>query len=447
MMKMFTRTISTLLKRPALSAAVAGWAAALVAGVVLASFGYDRIGTVEYLVIARNIAAGHGFVFNVGEPCAWRPPLYIYLVAGFYALFGPTIWPVFIFQGFVHGLTAMLTARFGQRLAGPAVGLAAGIAVAGHPFLLVQVFRIMTENLFVLVLVLMLFAVTELLSSPRRHWWITTGLLIGVAAVTRSVMMLFPVFVVPVAFWFRRRETSVPGLVAGAAALGMCTVLVIAPWTVRNYRVTGGDVIPISASGGYALWVGNHLPTAGMDDDGLLSDPRFGEAGLQRMLRDLEEALGPENRTGDDEKSLLVDAWGRKAGSDRLTRVAFRDMRRHPLGTLWLWVKKGFRFWFHYLGLEDKWVQAAVFLLQIAVLLPAVRGIYLTMRFAPGAQFAAIWLAVGYLELMYAITISNCRYSMPVLPHMLILAAIGILHPWKRAQAPDCGPDTHSPAA
>ena len=48
-----------------------------------------RVGTVEYHQTAVNLARGQGFVLRVGDPpLLWRPPLYVWLLAGIFGLMG-----------------------------------------------------------------------------------------------------------------------------------------------------------------------------------------------------------------------------------------------------------------------------------------------------------------------------------------------------------------------
>ena len=75
------------------------------------------------------------------------------------------------------------------------------------------------------------------------------GLLAGAATLTRPAMLFFLALV---ALWLitRRRVLVVVAIAAGS-------LLVVAPWTARNYDVHGRFVL-VAADGGVTFWTGNH---------------------------------------------------------------------------------------------------------------------------------------------------------------------------------------------
>ena len=86
-----------------------------------------------------------------------------------------------------------------------------------------------------------------------KPWrWLAAGALLGVVNLCKPTFLLLPLVVLVM----RPRR----GLLVLAAMLA-----VVAPWTVRNWLVTGGEFLPVATEqGGLTTFVGNYQPTAGL---------------------------------------------------------------------------------------------------------------------------------------------------------------------------------------
>src|SRR4029079_4766449 len=89
--------------------------------------------------------------------------------------------------GALTGAAAIaLTAILGLMIAGPEIGLVAGAIVALDPMLIASDSSLMSETLYVvLVLVAMLLAVRAV-RSRAWGWWLALGLALGAAVLTRQ---------------------------------------------------------------------------------------------------------------------------------------------------------------------------------------------------------------------------------------------------------------------
>ncbi len=91
--------------------------------------------------------------------------------------------------------------------------------------------------------------------------WAWFGVLWGAAGlVNPSVLTIFGVLLL----WscWRRRRTAAPWLGRAAMAVALMLAL-LAPWSVRNYRVFH-RVIPVRDNFGMELWIGNHMSADGL---------------------------------------------------------------------------------------------------------------------------------------------------------------------------------------
>jgi 4-amino-4-deoxy-L-arabinose transferase-like glycosyltransferase len=114
------------------------------------------------------------------------------------------------------------------------------------------------EGLFIALLLASLVALIEARRGGLR-WAVASGLAAGAMILTQPAATPFlplAFFALLPAFHDRRRWLRV-SLIAAAVA-----VLVMLPWWVRN-AITFGTFIPLTSSGGLALWQGAH-PAGGM---------------------------------------------------------------------------------------------------------------------------------------------------------------------------------------
>jgi len=212
-----------------------------------------------YNGVANLIAEGRWFIdpFAAGEgdtiPSASHPPLYP-LVLSAISLLGGTGWRSHRSLGVVLGAASVvLLALLARRVAGERAGLVAGALAALHPLLVAADGALLSETLYTPLLAGVLLCAYRLYDEPGTRWALALGALIALAALTRSeALLLLGVLVIPVALRHRPRWW----LRAGAA--GLACLVVLAPWTIRNWDAFGRPV-PISTQDG-ALIAGANCP-------------------------------------------------------------------------------------------------------------------------------------------------------------------------------------------
>jgi 4-amino-4-deoxy-L-arabinose transferase-like glycosyltransferase len=205
---------------------------------------------------ALSIAQGHGYPQSNrapgAGPSAFRPPGYPFFLAAVYAIAGQEAPPAGRIVGaFLGTLTVGLIGLIALRLWGKRVSIIALCIAAVAPPMVILSTALISEALFVpLVLGAIATALAARRSRHRYRWAIATGVLVGVAALTRTngLLLLVP-FVLALAPARRKRRVS---RWAPAAALFLAAVLTIAPWTIRNYVVFHA-FIPISDETGYTI--------------------------------------------------------------------------------------------------------------------------------------------------------------------------------------------------
>src|SRR5580765_4411758 len=209
----------------------------------------------DYVQLATSLVNGGGFSFASG-PTSLRPPLFPGFVAGLWLVSGTeSLQLVRLAQALLGLVTAWLVFELASAAYDRTAGVVAGALTALYPSLVFANILILSETLFTLLLVAALLALIRLIGTPSLLRALCTGLLIGFAALTRSVLWPFPLVIAPlVAWWTPGRVTNRLSI---AAALLAGSAIAIGPWAVRNSRLQGVPVV-VDTMGGLNLRMGNY---------------------------------------------------------------------------------------------------------------------------------------------------------------------------------------------
>jgi hypothetical protein len=189
----------------------------------------------HYQAIASAFANGDGisapFPFTYLHPTAFRPPLYPALLGVFYWVAGVHVGVGQLVNVALGSAVVVLAAMLGAHIAGYRAGVAAGIAVGVYPPLLANDVVLLSEALSLALLLAMIL----LLVRGRPAW---AGVACGLLVLTRPSAQLL---VVVVAAWLVWRSGW-----RAAARFGVVSIVVVAPWVVRNWVLVGTPTIVTS---------------------------------------------------------------------------------------------------------------------------------------------------------------------------------------------------------
>jgi 4-amino-4-deoxy-L-arabinose transferase-like glycosyltransferase len=143
--------------------------------------------------------------------------------------------------------------RIGSTLWDGKVGAIAGMASAVHPFLIWYSSRIWVEVWGTLLFTAIIASLALLHERPSRYAAALLGLSLGAACLTKGTFLPL-VVAVPVSVLGLRPRIE-PRLALLAAVISL---VVIAPWTIRNWRVTG-TFIPVHGHMGFNIHIGDSL--------------------------------------------------------------------------------------------------------------------------------------------------------------------------------------------
>jgi 4-amino-4-deoxy-L-arabinose transferase-like glycosyltransferase len=214
--------------------------------------------TSGYDTYAVNVMERHAYTrFADRSGDSDLPPLYPFVLVGVYTLFGRHPIPVAVVQIGFDVLTILLLYQIGRRIAGETVGLLAAAFYGFYPYLLYQNLTLNDTCLFILLLTAGIWAAYRARDTHRWRWAALIGVLFGLAALTKTlIVLILPLLVL---WWWRAigfRQAVRLSAIGGAAL-----VLVILPWAIRNTRLQG-ELVLISTNSGSNLHQGNNACVA-----------------------------------------------------------------------------------------------------------------------------------------------------------------------------------------
>jgi len=211
----------------------------------------------DYNQLAVSLATDGRLLDQYGQPASLRPPLYPALVAAVYRVCGLENYQAVRAIQAVAGLGLVLVV---YALARGMYGNQAAVWAAGlccfYPGLVGFGNLLLTETLFALLMCGACLALQRSFASQSFSLLTLAGLLFGLAALTRSVLWLFPPLLLGYLLlathgwaWRQRLVTVL------LPTLSLCLTLV--PWAIRNTRVEKTLVV-VDTMGGRNFMMGNY---------------------------------------------------------------------------------------------------------------------------------------------------------------------------------------------
>lgn len=227
--------------------------------------GGDIHGSAAYDDYARNLLETGVYGRESGQPDSILPPLYSYVLAGVYRLFGRHYIAVGLAHIFFDALSIALLHDIARRLfprpSGEWIGLLAALFFAFYPYLIFQNLTLSDTSLWILLLHLFLWLMIllrERAAFDRMTMGIALvgGLALGLATLTRALLMpLLPL----TALWFLFRLDWRQTLRCLLPVALICT-LALLPWLMRGDQIYGGFVA-IALNSGENFYQGNNPQT------------------------------------------------------------------------------------------------------------------------------------------------------------------------------------------
>jgi hypothetical protein len=354
--------------------------------------------------IARSLALGQGFSSPYGGntgPTAWEPPLYPYLMAGVFRLFGiytqASAWVLLAINSLFASLTSIPTFRIAEKTFGARIAQASAYAWALNPYIWYWSVHWIWDTTFTPLVLACIFLLALHLADPREgrpdlRAWFLFGALFGIGALANPTMLAFLPFC-GLWIWHRRYRVGLASL-AGIALSAIVFLAVLSPWVIRNHERFGKFLLRDDF--GFQFRLGN-----GPYADGMLMP-----------------YLQPHHNRLEWEKFLRL---GELAYARSCQQQAFDWVSAHPGRFALISLKRLFYFWN---GVPRETSSTAPVDFRTSAFLAtsvlALWGLFRALRQKRGAA----WLFAG-LMLFYPLTYygvyPHARYRHPMEPELTIL--------------------------
>ncbi len=358
-------------------------------------------------LIARSIASGHGFgsPFAPTGASALLPPVYSYLLAGIFKIFGietkASVLAALSLNSVFSALTCIPVFLLARRAFGDCVATWAGWGWAFSPYgIYYGADWAWSTCLVTLELAWLFLLAWRLEDSSRTRDWILFGLLGGLAALTEPVTLSVVPLLGLLTLYRRYRHNfnwKAPTIAAALAALA-----VMSPWLVRNYELFH-RFIPVRSGFGLELYIGNNGYS-------------------QRWVN---SALHPNHS---DAELSEYERVGEIAYMDHKLHQGEAYIHSHPAWFVWMTFRRVAYMWTGYWSfdrsyLKDEPLDPPNIFLDTSMTILGLLGLRKVFRrdSGLGMRFAIV---LFFFPLTYYITHPETYYFRPVDPLIVILAAV-----------------------
>jgi 4-amino-4-deoxy-L-arabinose transferase-like glycosyltransferase len=399
-----------------------------------------------YDILGHNLITHHCYCLYPPLPDVSRPPLWPFILALLDIFAGKQEFYLRLFYCFLGSGTCVLIYCFARDLFGKRIALLAGIIAAVYTGLFIWDGWLYTESLYDFCLTAFAYSLYRLqyaaprqksvqengastrLQSLRRgmtrgRWIILCGILLGCMSLTRpnGQILLGPIFLWAIIVAIAKIQ-PLRIVLRDAVIISVIGLLIVAPWTYRNYAVTG-RFIPVSTGLGEVL--------KGAYNDVVVS----GDPSVRGMWRSPAHTGVQYNHdsiyyTPEDD---TID-----------TDVALAWMRSHPREVLYLFALHFVNTWIPYdyshgLPMEEfphrlssQILRAMIPIMSIPIFILAALGLLLTWK-RRKKELLVVYLVILFIMAQNILFYSNMRFRAPLEPFLVLLAcgAVSWLNAWR----------------
>ena len=373
---------------------------------------YWRTDVDGWSAVGEHLLEGKGYRSADGEITAERGPVFPLYLASIYWMFGVKRGRgiALTMQMVLEAVNCWLIYLLACKLSGrKSAGLLAALIWAIHPLVMLIDMYLYSEPLFTLILLLFSLSLLDLIDKFRPPQFFLTGVWLGLATLCRPITQYFPIILTATLIWmFRRRFKEV---LKGALILLAGFWLILSPWVVRNY-IEFKKFVPGSTLLGYN-W---YFSLIRMQKPDYLEvtefyDPREINKVIKQELSAQGISLAGKNEAERDE-IYRSQAW--------------RTIKKYP------W--KYFKVCLNRMGIVlfnidsqgySRLRSLAVTLIQAALFSLALAAFIFYI--GKWADYSLPLLAlIAYNTLAYSAILGSWRFTMPVMPYVIIWASLGL---------------------
>jgi 4-amino-4-deoxy-L-arabinose transferase-like glycosyltransferase len=369
--------------------------------------------------VARSIVLGRGFsspFFPATGPTALVPPLFPYLVASIFHIFGlytaKAAFAILSINSLLSALTCIpiyLSARYAL---GNKVATLAAWGWVFYPYAIYfSAARVWDYALTGLLFTTCFYIAQRLHDKKRPIAWLGFGVLYGVTVLANpSVLPMFPVFLLFA--MFHRRRNGERWLLHGGVAV-FSALAILTPWTLHNYR-TLHIVRPVRDNFWMECWAGNNGDT--FESNAKWAHPASSDVEMQRFV-----------------------AMGEIAYLSEKQALATNFIQRHPVFFVGISLRRALCYWTGFWSFAPAYLQqeplqnADIFFCTSMTVLMLFGVLNFWRQDKKNALPYVILIA--FFPLTYYVTHASPDYRQPIEPEIIVLAVVGFLSLRRRTRS------------
>ncbi len=384
--------------------------------IIVAAEYYPDHDSLTYQTIAYNILREHCYCLLPHLPTVDRAPLWPAIIAAVYGTLGDQDRKVRLLLCVIGAITCVLIYCFARDLFGKRAAIFAGLLAAVYPYLYIYDGWLYSESVYTCLLLAFCYTIYRIQRKPHWSLMLLSGVLLVLLSLTRpNGLLILALFLAWALFLGWRKLMAWHTVLQSTLIITGVTILLLAPWTMRNYLVTR-TFVPIAVGDGKVL-IGSY-------NDMIIQRPEY----LASWVKPWESRpsvyhLFPDNCAGacevtrEDAYKLDAEHWVKTHLNEmpRLLTLHFINLWQIDTQEADLAINR-----FSY----QRSSQLVVFMMRILtplVFLLAAIGLFATRKRWPELLFFYLLIAVTIAESVYFYGMA--RFRAPIEPLLIILSA------------------------
>jgi 4-amino-4-deoxy-L-arabinose transferase-like glycosyltransferase len=369
--------------------------------------------------LAINLVDSGTFGFAPGQSTITRGPIFPLIEVPLYLAFGEKYAGWCISLLLLDTLTCFLVMTLFRRLWGNLPALFAGLFYAVNLPIVYYTAKIsqVTSILPFVVLYMYLFSLWEEDYSCGWRPWVL-GLVSGLMILDKTVYLPIPIACSAVMVWSKRLDLRRGGQLRPVALYLVVAAAVVAPWTIRNYVLTAGELVPVQSM----FWELNVQDVLYYDltKEGGLDRPEG--VTLDYFIQRERQMLIANGVSPNYPKSMRRAKW--EYACERAYRAVYLEwLKRDPSKILRVKVRNLWNFWLR----AENWQKTRLLILMQIPFLGAVTAslvILLRRQQLHRVKFGLIMILVLWAE--HVVVFAWGRFSLDLVPILGLIFGLGV---------------------
>lgn len=368
-----------------------------------------------YHTIAENLLHGHGYrQYLEHPPTLERPPGYPTFLFLIFRSVGVNYVVVQIVQALLGALGCWLLFELGRWVLKPQLGLAAALLYAIYPNSIQYSASLFSENLYFPVFLAFALLLCRAVWNASWIQGIAAGAMWAASILTRGTLLAFP-FAFPFALLLMpRHRARVSRHFRWAAPAAIAALVLMAPWTIRNYQLSG-SFVPVSTWGWAPFYHGIQSSKEMLAWTDLFSVDRGASATRYQIVVD--------RLYGGDRTKAFASAREYVRHEAVARDLVMEELRADPWGAV-LRSVVGVPFaWFQTLGAKMRIVSLAIHLPLMALFV--IGAVKMRRRYADAfARAYPALVLILFVNLFQAVIYPHVRYMSPAVSLSFLFAGL-----------------------